>query len=280
MSTPPDPEPQELEDPYAAVLRGQRRRARLASAVVMIFCAAGVAKVAHSHQQPAPRNAPRSEAARLDGARRAIAGARARAAAQQARFEAGVREAIAADAAQPGEQGRAEPIACPVALPNEPSPVRGRPAFPLLVVGRGELGGTLPSQAIAEVLADTRRAEGHLAAGRFEEATLYARALDREERFRYDVVLVTKANKQVRALSGNTFEPGEIEGRAYVYDFASGRVACRGDVHVKSSPAIGYMYSDRTDTPPSLGPLASMDDAIREDLRRETERAILTALRP
>lgn len=280
MSMPPDPEPEELEDPYAAVLRGQRRRARLASGLVLIFCAAGLAKVAHSHQQPAPRKAPRSETARLDGARTAIAGARARAAAAQARFETDVREAIAADAAQRPTRRDEASIYCLRALPPEPSLVRGRPSFPLLVVDASELDGTLPSQAIAEVLADTRRAEGHLAAGRFEEATLYARALDREERFRYDVVLVTKANRRARALAGNTFEPGEIEGRAYVYDFASGKVVCRGDVHAKSSRAIGYMYSDRTDTPPSLGPLASMDDAIREDLRRETERAILGALRP
>lgn len=277
---PPDPEPPELEDPYAALLRGQRRRARLASAVVLIFCAAGLVKVAHSHQQPAPRPVPRSEADRLGRARTAIASARARAAAQQVRFETSLREAITADGAQPREHDDAAPIRCAVPLPREPSLTRGRPAFPLLVVGADELGGTLPSQAIAEILADTRRAEGHLAAGRFEEATLYARALDSEDRFGYDVVLVTKASKPVRALSGNTFEPGEIEGRAYVYDFASSKVVCRADVHAKSSRAIGYMYSDRTDTPPSLGALPSLDDAIREDLRRETERAILTALRP
>ncbi len=278
ISTPPDPEPQELEDPYAAVLRGQRRRARLASAVVVVFCAGGLAKVAHSHQQPAPRPAKVTEASRLDRARIAIASARARAAGQQVRFESRVREAIAAD-----DDARPAPLAaaCAIALPPGPSigGVHGRAAFPLLVIGHGELDGSLPSQAIAEVLADARRAEGHLAAGRFEEATLYARALDRPERFGYDVVLVTRANKPVRAISGSTFEPGELEGRAYIYDFASGQVVCRADVHAKSSRAIGYTYSDRNDTPPSLGPLASMDDAIREDIHHQTERAILDAFR-
>jgi hypothetical protein len=277
ISTPPDPEPQEIEDPYAAVLRGQRRHARLVSALVVIFCAGGLAKVAHSHQAPAPRKAPVTEATRLGSARSAIASARARAAAQQAAFSSTMREAIAADGAAPPA---AAPTGCAVALPSGPSLVHGRPAFPLLVIGQDELGGAMPSQAIAEILADARRAEAHLAAGRFEEATLYARALDRPERFGYDVVLVTRANKPVRAISGNTFEPGEIEGRAYVYDFASGQVVCRADVHARSSRAIGYMYSDRNDTPPSLGPLASMDDAIREDIRRQTERAILDALRP
>ena len=279
ISTPPDPEPHEVEDPYAAILRGQRRRTRLASAVVVIFCAGGLAKVAHSHQQPAPRKEKVTEAARFDGARVAIASARARAAGQQIRFETSVREAITADV---DTRPASTAAACGVALPPGPSMVRvrGRSAFPLLVIGHDELGGTLPSQAIAEVLADARRAEGHLTAGRFEEATLYARALDRPERFGYDVVLVTKANKPVRAISGNAFEPGEIEGRAYLYDFASGQVVCRADVHAKSSRAIGYVYSDRSDTPPSLGPLASMEDAIREDIRHQTERAILDALHP
>lgn len=272
ISSPPDPEPQEIEDPYAAVLRAQRRRARLVSGLVVLFCAAGLAKVARSSQQPPPPRRTVSEAARLGTARVAIASARARAAAAQVRFESSVREAIAEDVGPRPDLG-----ACPVALPGGPSLIRGRPAFPLLTVARDER--TLPSQAIAGVLADARRAEGHLAAGRFEEATLYARALDRPERFGYDVVLVARANKPVRAISGSVFEPGEIEGRAYVYDFASGRVVCAGDVKARSSRELGYMYSDRNDAPLSLGALASLDDAMHEDLRRQTERAILEALR-
>jgi hypothetical protein len=39
------------------------------------------------------------------------------------------------------------------------------------------------------------------------------------------------------------------------------------------------MYSDRLDTPPSLGPVASMGDAIHEDIRLQTERAIVAAVR-
>lgn len=39
------------------------------------------------------------------------------------------------------------------------------------------------------------------------------------------------------------------------------------------------MYSDRSDTPLSLGPIASMGDAIHEDIRLQTERAIVAAVR-
>lgn len=269
----PDPEPLEVEDPYVAVLRAQRRRARIVSAAVVIFCAGGLAKAARSGQQPPPRR-PVTEATRIGGARVAIASARARASAAQGRFEAGVREAIAEDVGPRPDLGT-----CPIKLPSVSSLLQRRMAFPLLIVDRKELADTLPSQAIARVLADVRRAEVHLAAGRFEEATLYARALDQPDRFDSDVVLVARATKTVRALSGNSYEPGELEGRAYVFDFASGRVVCAGDVKARSSQEIGYVYSDRNDTPASLGPVASMGDAIREDMRLQTERAVIEAMR-
>lgn len=266
----PEPEPAEVEDPYARVLRAQRRRARLVSVLVVIGAAGGVVKVARSSQPP-PRRVI-TEATRTDGARAAIAGARARAASAQARFEAGMREALAAKVV-----ARADLGACPFALPAG-SLASGRAAFPLLTIEQSDASGTLPSQAVAGVLADVHRAEAHLAAGRFEEAQLYARALDRPERFGYDVVLVASTRKRPRALSGNEFEPGDIEGRAYVYDFASGRVVCAGDVKAKSSKEIGYVFSDRTDTPAWLGPVASMSDAISEDMRLQTERAIVAAV--
>jgi hypothetical protein len=271
IPTPPEPEVSEIEDPYAAVLRRQRTRARLVSVVVVVFLAAGVAKVARSNQPPRRHV---TEEVRIDGARVAIAGARARAASTQSAFEWKMREAVGDDVV-----ARADLGACPITLTATTSRVSGRPAFPLLTIDRASLAEPLPSQAVAGVLADVHRAEGHLAAGRFEEAKLYARALDRPERFGYEVVLVARSAKEPRALSGHAYEPGEIEGRAYLYDFASGRVVCAGDVNARSSKEVGYVYSDRSDTPPSLGPVASMGDAIHEDIRRETERAIIAAIR-
>lgn len=272
VAAPPEPEPVETEAPYLAVLRGQRRRARLVSVLVAVFVAAGLAKVARSG--PPPRRAPLTEAARVDSARTAIVGARARAAASQSRFEKAVREAI-----EDGVVARPDLGACPVVLPAASSLVQGRPSFPLLTLDHEELAGTLPSQAVAGVLADVRRAETHLAAGRFEEAKLYARALDRPERFGYDVVLLARVAKKPQALSSREYEPGELEGQAYVYDFATGRVVCAGEITAKSSKAIGYVYSEGEDTPPSLGPVASMGNAIRDDIRLQTERAIVAAVR-
>lgn len=273
IAAPPPPEPADVEDPYAAVLRWQRRRAHLASAALIVFLAGGIAAAATSSKPAVRQNAAVFEGTRVAGASQAIEAARMRAVTAQTRFETGVREAIGEDAGPRPDLG-----ACPVQLPPRLALTRGRAAFPLLMIERAGVHETLPSQAVAGVLADVRRAEAHLAAGRIEEAALYARALDRTERFGYDVVFVARAAKPPRALAGNTFEPGEFEGRAYLFDFASGRVVCAGDVLARSSKEIGYVYSDRNDTPPSLGPAASLGEAIADDIRLETERAIVAAV--
>lgn len=272
VAAPPAPEPVETDDPYVLVLRAQRRRARVVSALVALVVVGGAITMARSGRPP--RRAPTPEAARVDGARAAILGASVRAASAQSRFEAGVREAIADAVVARPDLGT-----CPIELPVASSLALGRPSFPLLTVQPAELTGSLPSQAVAGVLVDVRRAEAHLAAGRFEEAKLYGRALDRPERFAYDVVLVMRASKQPHALSGSEYEPGAVDGQAYVYDFAAGRVVCTAEVSAKSSREIGYVYSDRSDTPPSLGPVARMGDAIADDIRLQTERAIVAALR-
>lgn len=274
VAAPPLPEPPELEEPYVAVLRAQRRRARIATAAAIVFVAAGIAKVARSGQTSARRAT--TEAVRADGAREAIARARTRAALAQSRFEQGIRDAIAGEIGPRADLGR-----CPIDLPSRGSVLgqRDRPSFPLLILDRTELDATLPSQAVAEVLADIRRARDHLASGRYEEAKLYARALDRPERFKYDVVLVSRTTKGPRALSGNAYEPGALEGRAFIYDFATASVLCAGDVKITSSMKVGYVFSDRADAPASLGARASMTDALRDDLRVQSEQAIALAVR-
>lgn len=269
VASPPPPEEPDAEDPYAAVIRAQRRRGRILTAVVCLAIVGGAAKVARSGQRHHPRTRT-TEADRLATARTAIDSARRRADDAQGRFDHAMREAIGDDIGPRADLG-----ACPIRLPEASSLVKGRAAFPLLVIERADLKEALPSQAVAAVLSDVRRAEKHVAAGHYEEASLYARALDRDDRFRYDVVLVAKQAKHPHAVSGKEFTPGEVEGRAYLYDFASGKVVCAADITAKSSKEIGYVFSDRADAPSSLGAIAMMSDAIEEDIRLQTERAIV-----
>ncbi|MBS2011278.1 MAG: hypothetical protein JST00_00085 [Deltaproteobacteria bacterium] len=268
IPSPPPPEEPESEEPYAAVIRAQRTRGRLLTAFLCLAIVGGAAKVARSSQQQHPR-ARSMEADRIGNARAAIGAAHLRATAAQTRFDHAMREAIGDDVGPREDLG-----ACPIRLAEPSSLVRGRASFPLLTIERADLKESLPSQAVAAVLADVRRAEKHVAAGRYEEAALYARALDRDDRFDFDVVLVAKHSTRPRALSGTEFVPGEITGRAYVYDFRSGKVVCAADITAKSSKEIGYVFSDRHDAPADLGAVAMMTEAIEEDLRFQTERAI------
>jgi len=278
IPAPPAPEPEEAEHPYAAVLRAQRRRGRSVTAALVIVLAGGVAIAKVARSGAPPRRLALTEAVVLEaagGARQTIDHARGRAHDAQAQFEQRVREAVGLDLAPRPDLGE-----CPIALPAASTLSTGHaPAFPLLTLERVEIAATLPSQAVAGVLADVRRAEAHLASGRIAEATLYGRALDRPERFGYEVVLLARTSKRPRALSGNAYEPGEIDGRAFLYDFASNRVVCAGDVHAKSSKGISYTFSERVDAPVALGPTASMSEAIDDDMRLQTERAIIESLR-
>ena len=94
----------------------------------------------------------------------------------------------------------------------------------------------LPSQAIADVLSDVRRAEAHLAAGRFEEATLYARALDRPERFGYDVVLIAHARTPAPALPKPAVAPRTLVRRLHPCHVRCRRRACRGRMKKATNP--------------------------------------------
>jgi hypothetical protein len=270
IAAPPEPELPEPEEPYVAVLRRAHRRTRL---VALAACAATVGIVVSALARPArTRPPPRDDAGLSAEAREAVRDARDRAHAEQARFETAMHEALARALVPRADLG-----ACPVAL-ESPSPLTHRAVFPLLTVEAHDTAA-LPSRAIADLLVDVQRAERHLDAGHYEEATLYARALRRTDRLRYDVVLVASTWTKPRATSASTYAPGEVDGRAYLYDFETGRVACAGDVHATSSPNVGYAYATAADAPPELGRHASLTATLEDDLRVAIASAVARAVR-
>jgi hypothetical protein len=211
-------------------------------------------------------------AARIAAARQTIANIERQAAEEQAVFADAI---LAASASPPSPTG----IPCRLTLPKPTQVSPGR-ASSLLVVAQGD--HRLPSPSIATLLADIRRAGEHLDAGHFIDGILYANALEAKTRLRYDVVLVTKHVKAPLRTSTSSFEPGEIEGRAYVYDFAAHRVTCAGDVHAASSRRVEYAYVpsfsvasaalDPHADPHSQGP--SLTASLDQDLELQVERAI------
>ncbi|MDB4942609.1 MAG: hypothetical protein JWP97_2143 [Labilithrix sp.] len=280
--TPPEPDPPELEEPYVAVLRAQRRRARLTTCLALAAAfAVGTAKAAsvrgsaRATAEASRAQQVRERVARREAAHQAIGRATERAHAAQARFDRTVHAALAA-----GMRPRPELGACPVELPIARLPVWGKSAFPLLVVSSDEARGVLPSQSVAEILGDVRRAEQHLDAGRYEEAVLYADALERPERLTREVVVTSAPeSRPPEVVSGAAFQPGAVVGSVYLYDFAADAVVCAGSLDARSSGSVGYVYADQLDAPARLSARASMADAIAEDLRVQVEKAAREGLR-
>ena len=136
----------------------------------------------------------------------------------------------------------------------------------------------MPSQAIADVLKDIARAEEHMAQGRYEEASLYADALDRPGRLVVDVVLVQDVHEAPKVTDDKTFVPGKLSGTAYLYEFASHRVICMTHAEASSGTTVGYAYV--IDGPASRGRTASLDSTLRGELRTAIERSIATSMKP
>lgn len=262
-----DPDPPDLCAAYEARLR---RRAPGVIGVALLgafaagFLAHAVASRASAPSRRAELAASRA-AHRLLLARETVGRARLVAEREQARFAAAVGAAADAEL-EPGTE------ACPIALDTSSASSRlvGPRAFPLLVVDAADRD--LPSPSVAGVLADVRRAEQYLAEGRSAEAVLYANALAAAPaRLTADVVVFAHTRKHARRTGDSSFEPGEIAGRAYLYDFRVGRVRCAADVDVKSSSRIEYSYVPGASTPAALdqGPrlAASLDRDLDEQLR-------------
>ena len=259
-------------DAYEALLRTRATRGRR---IITVVCGAiaGLSMLALAEAPPAGRasaETPEMRAAtQIASAREAIAAARKRAAEEQARFASAVlHEASAGPSSPSSSQER-----CSVVLPEATHLVHGNQAFPIVVVKTGD--PDLPSPSVAAVLADVVRAEEHLDNGRFMEGILYANALRAQTRLRYDVVVVATTIKHPLRTSTSSFEPGEIAGRAYLYDFGQQRVLCAGDVRASSSRQINYAY-----VPPELnGPVSleqgpRLSETLDVDLEIQLQRAI------
>jgi hypothetical protein len=241
-------------------------------AAIAAFAAVAVNDTSRKTKVSMQRRAEVRSAQRLAEAHEAIANAELFARAEQERFGRVVGAALDAELA-PGRER--EP--CPTALPEASNLVRGS-AYPILVVPRGDRD--LPSPSVARVLRDVHRAENHFDAGRQMEGILYGNALaDVGSRLRYDVVVATTTFKRPVRTSATSYEPGEIEGRAYLYDFAAHQVVCAGDVRTTSSPNIAYSYATGEggwaiqDQEPSLR--ASLDVDLDSQLERSIARGVL-----
>jgi hypothetical protein len=280
IAAPPEPEGPDPVDAYEALLRARALRSRR---IVTCICGglAAVSITALAESPPARHleEAAARESAGVAGAQRVIAGARAHVESAQLAFAAGIAAAVEADGAHPERpSNELESSPCPITLPEASRLVHGKQAFPLLVVPRGDRD--LPSPSASSLLADVQRAEAHLANGRPAEAVMYANALSAQgaPRLRYDIVLVTSFVKHPVRTSSTSFEPGEVMGRAYLYDFSQRRVTCAGDVHASSSRHIQYSFVPAAVAPAAMDQGPRLTSSLDEDLEVQLQRAIAHAL--
>jgi hypothetical protein len=268
-AAPPEPEQPDSFDAYEAVLRA---RSGSTPRLVVMMCGAITvlwAGVSLAHRSP---RAAASESAEAEAARRiakahyVIEEARRTALAEQSWFEDTLRVALGHDVGP-----SATP--CETTLPEANGLFQGRPAFPMLIVARGE--SSIPSPSVAAVLADVERAEEHLAKGRTLDGILYAKGLSGSRpRLERDVVLVTSVMKHPTRRDIQSYEPGEVAGRAYLYDFGERRVTCVGDIRASSSRQVAYSFASGEATPAGEAQGPSLSASLDADLLRQLEKAI------
>jgi hypothetical protein len=263
IAAPPEPDAPDPVDAYESLLRARAVRSRRVTAALLITAAAlFVAAMAEAPPRTRERTAPAvHDAPKIAAAREIIATSRSELAMERQRFVDAItlirteeREGTVARSSSP----------CPIALPT---PHRLGRAFPLAIVARDD--AWIVSSSIESTLGDLRKAEQHLDGGRFFDGIARARALVARSRLHHDVVVFADLYKRPLGTNASTFEPGEIRGRAYLYDFREHRVACAGDVAAKSSKQIEYTYPEGAalDVAPNLS--SSLDADL--DMQLETE---------
>ncbi len=264
-------------DAYEAGLRARASRPYRVGALVGVLVAvalgAFVARNAPHRSREAAEALGRARLAHYT--RETIATTRAFAGREQAAFSATLIAAIDGDFA-PAASACARQVAAP-------SSTLGKAGFPMLVVAKGD--HDLPSPSLGPLLADVNRAEEQLRAGRTIEAAAAAGelAMRMQNTPRYGIVIVTTSMKHPLRTSPSSFEPGELSGRAYLYDAAVRRVVCESDVHAASSREIAYNYfptsaSASMNEGPRLS--ASLDDDLERQIRRAVAAGSLDAIGP
>lgn len=255
-----EPEPPDPADDYEAELRGGARRGRQRSLFAMVVAGLGVAAASMWRSPPPPPAPDPAAAVRVE-----LDQVRAHAAAQRRKLIAAVEAAHARNA-----EGT-EP--CPTVLP-EATRLHPR-AFPF-TIALGE-PRTWASPSVDRVFADAARAEAHLVAGRALDGALHAKAVAASRHLTHEVVVVPDAFTPPVGKDARTFQPGEIAGRAYLYDFAAGRVTCAGDVYAKSSRRVEYTYADGAPTiAPRRGLVSSLDVDLDVRLQRDIAESLFS----
>lgn len=269
IASPPLPVRTEEADSYEAKLLAGRKRYRAQMALLVtgaVVLTSLVVRVAHMTPTGAER-AHHQETLRLLDAQRTVHDARSRLDLAEASFDAEVRAAM---------KSRLSPaiplVPCPIAIGDPEHLVRGHSMIPLLVVREGSKAPRFYSPSLERARQDVSTAASLLAGVNPMSAAVYTDALEAspiDQRLTRDVVVVVSRWKPPSRASLSAFEPGEVDGMAYVFDHTTRRVACAGELHASSSKSLTYSYNATYDVRD-----ARLERTLAEDLERQIARAV------
>jgi hypothetical protein len=173
---------------------------------------------------------------------------------------------------------------------------------PTKVFGPSRIKGELPSMpswlTVAKTPADVARTEPAIGWSREREANSLeerskrgntdrdaeklvkdALAFSADDAWTYDVLMVI--DRTVAAVSGTKakeFTSGEIDGRAYLYDYRKKAVTCAGRVHAENSDEVRFTYTRRFGDPSGGSISMELEQALANDLTIEEYRAAADAV--
>ncbi len=211
----------------------------------------------------------------------AIAEARARADETRKKWRAAMDAAIAAGITERPDLGR-----CPT-RPLPPDRIKGqlpsRPEWLTYVTSPTDL----PTATPARWASFDRRADGlDASASRqhtdrdAERLVKEAQAFAKEDPWTWDVLMIVdKRVEGVPLVKEEGFSSGEVEGRAWLYDYKRAAVTCAARVHAENSDEVRFRYTRRLgDTSPSAGAV-ELAHALENDLQVESYRAAAQSMR-
>lgn len=270
IATPPQPLRTEEADSYEARLLAGRKRywAQMALLVAGGIALSGMVLKLSRLRPTGAERARRQETIRVHDARTTIRTAREQLERAQASFDEEVHAALRSKLAP------AVPLAaCPISLGDPERLVRGRAMIPLLVIrDEGPEHAHYWSPSLEHARQDVTTAESLLDGVNPMSAVVYTDALEAnpiDQRLTRDVIVVVSRWKPPSRASVTAFEPGEVDGVAYVFDYATRKIACAGEVHASSSKSLEYTYNETYD---ARG--VRLDQTLQEDLDRQMARAV------
>lgn len=281
----------ESVDPLLQGIRRRNRRLFVATVLVFVLPLGYVARscavsTSHGYNNFENRfvNPERYEHDLTTAQRATVAAALAEARAHGAEFKKAWRTGIDAAIAG-GITGRSDLGPCPTTVYG-PSRIKDQlPSIPSwLAVAKTPYDVAKVEPAIgssrdreADNL-EARAARGHSDRDA-EKLVKEVQAFSKDDAWTFEVLMIidkTVAAVSLAATEG--FTSGEIEGRAYLYDYRRKAVTCAGPVHAENSDEVRFKYTRRLGDPLGSSARVELDHALANDLTIEGYRAAASAV--